>query len=535
MIEASKRESHRRAGWVQVLLIPALSLLSACGEDEPTPSPIDALVSRALDGLGGRLAFESLETFKLQSSGERSFSDEGPTPDGPPTLAHNFENVQSFEVSTRSFRVDVERTVRFGGLAIPQSFSEVVLDTRGHISGVESLAQFPTGDLSSDRRAAISRQQRLLNPHLILRALLDGRRSASLGDSETVDGRDHDVLLVSDDIAPLELFVDQQTNTITKLVTREHHPLRRDVEIEVSYQDWTQDSEVSFPLKVQLKMDGQTNHDEVRSSVETNVALDASVLAFPDGASPQFVAAEAARGELLHNWHRSFASVGAPIGGIQSNVEAVELAPGVHHLMGGSHHSMVIEQQNGLVVFDAPLYDERCDAILNWIEDEIGRMPITHVVLSHHHQDHVACARTLAARGAALVVGETARGLWTSVLERPSTLVPDQLSSAPVSARILTVSADGSLMLEDDRNPIRVFGLPTDHSHDMLVPVLEQSGISFVVDIFNPGNGGFSFIVGGPQELLASFQALGLMDTITTLAGGHGASGPLSELVNFGM
>ena len=43
---------------------------------------------------------------------------------------------------------------------------------------------------------------------------------------------------------------------------------------------------------------------------------------------------------------------------------AVKPAPGVWHLTGGSHHTMVVEQENGLVLFDVPLNPQRAEAIL---------------------------------------------------------------------------------------------------------------------------------------------------------------------------
>jgi len=62
----------------------------------------------------------------------------------------------------------------------------------------------------------------------------------------------------------------------------------------------------------------------------------------------EVIAAElAARGEAHHQFLQNFAALDFPRDGLQTEVVATELAPGVFHLTGGSHHSLAVEQADG--------------------------------------------------------------------------------------------------------------------------------------------------------------------------------------------
>jgi len=300
----------------------------------------------------------------------------------------------------------------------------------------------------------------------------------------------------------------------------ENDPLRRDVVVEVIYSDWSSDTEVLFPAAVELRVAGAVVHTEQRESIAVNVGLAPDTFDFPAGAAPLFVEEDAARGALRHQWHRGFASIGIPMSGVQTAIEAAELAPGVHHLTGGSHHSLVVEQADGVVVVDAPLYEARCLAILDWIDANLAGASTTHIVVSHFHQDHSACARTFIARGATLVVGEAAQDAWDAILAAPSTLEPDEFAKNPVAdPDIVLVPDGGSLTLDDASNPLTLYHLESEHAHDLLLPFVDSAGVAYTVDLFSPN---LSLPADAPQEVLDALALHGITDDVITVVGGHG-------------
>ncbi|MGH3649159.1 MAG: MBL fold metallo-hydrolase, partial [Acidimicrobiia bacterium] len=72
-----------------------------------------------------------------------------------------------------------------------------------------------------------------------------------------------------------------------------------------------------------------------------------------------------------------------------------ELADGIHYATEGWYFMLVVEHDEGLVVVDAPPTigsDFLGNNILNAV-GEISDKPVTHVVYSHHHRDHVGSAK----------------------------------------------------------------------------------------------------------------------------------------------
>ena len=487
------------------------------------------LLERVVEAIGGEANLTGMTGFELAVSGSKNSPDEGPTPGGPPADASDFTNTVTYEVETSSLLVDVSRTVTFEGLGAPHTFQEIVQDNLGHVDGIESLFGFPTGDLPSDRWAAITREQKLLNPHLLLLEVLADVDSATEAGMEDYDGRAHELLEIAHPVFPITLWVDSETDLISRLTTMENHYLRRDVEIEVIYTDWDSGTDVLFPAQAEIVFDGETVHDETRDTITVNPDIPAGAFDFPDGADPMFTQADADRGERNHQWHRGFAGVGIAQTGVQDFVMAQELSAGVHWLTGGSHHSMVIEQEDGVVVLEAPLYEARCVAILDWIDANLDSAPVTHVVTSHFHQDHTGCARTFVARGATLVIGEGSASMWDTVLAAPSTIEPDELEASPVKdPPVMVVPNGGSTTLDDATHPIVLYDLQTDHADDMLLPFVESTGDAFVVDLFSPG---FPPIVAaGAQEVLDAMSFHGIDGDVNQIVGGHGGLGTMADL-----
>ncbi len=172
-------------------------------------------------------------------------------------------------------------------------------------------------------------------------------------------------------------------------------------------------------------------HHEKRGAVTVDAAIDPTLFELPGGATPAFDQDDATRGQASHQYHQSFASVGIPLDGLQTLVVADEISAGVFHLTGGSHNSLVIEQAKGVVIAEAPLYEQRSQAIIDWVKVNLPGKPITHVIATHHHDDHSAGLRTFVAAGAKIVVAEEARDFFAKrVFTAPSTIIPDALARA---------------------------------------------------------------------------------------------------------
>lgn len=435
-----------------------------------------------------------------------------------------FDTVTSVDLDNDAARIDYSRVITFLG-GLPMESSELYAGELGYIAGDDN-ALFPgptDAAMLSSRWASGRKQMALLHPHILVLDVLAGDRTAAVGD-EMLEGCDA-VLEISDDVSPIFACV-ADSGELSRLETMVNDFLRRDVELVVEFGDWGGDS-VQFPAEATINLEGEAIHDETRT-VEVDPAFDSDLFDLPDGG--MFDADLAVWGEVSHQFFQGFASLGIAIDFQQLFVLPTEIAPGVFHLTGGSHHSLAVEQDNGIVIVEAPLNPERADAILAWAEATFPNKPVTHVISTHHHEDHSAGLRSFVAAGVEVVLHEEAEMFFDEIFDAPSTVSPDTLAGAPMDPVITSVPA-GALVLDDTNRPITITHLANSHCTDMLlIHVDAGGGIAFESDLYNPGNGGAALSPVLAQQLLAAIQA---GDTVAVIAGGHGGVAPLSELENF--
>jgi glyoxylase-like metal-dependent hydrolase (beta-lactamase superfamily II) len=194
----------------------------------------------------------------------------------------------------------------------------------------------------------------------------------------------------------------------------------------------------------------------------------------------------------------------------------------------GTHNSLVVEQQQGIVIIEAPNYPERSDAILAWAAQTFPNKPVTHVITTHHHSDHSAGLRSFVAAGATVVMHEAAETYYLDdVFAAPSTISPDSLAVAPLEPSTLPVPVSGAT-LDDPNIPITLSQLGTGHCADMLlIHVGTAGGLVFESDLYNPGNGGSTLNPAFAQDLLTAIQA---GEPTAMVVGGHGGESLLAEL-----
>src|SRR4051812_36788074 len=249
---------RRRLVTAAALALPVV-LCAAPSAGAQTGSRTSRTVSQALSALGGREAVTSLRSFRLQTAGRTWILDEALNPGDDRTPASTFTQTLNFERGANGTRLRADNVRTSQGTA--RRITEVVSGSLGYLRGIDSNGgQTATTAMTSDRWAAIRREQRLLNPQLILR---DVARRPSLVTSfptTTLRGRTHRVLLVRDTPVPVRLYVDARTGTIDRLTTGDHDYQRRDVRIVVDYSGWrfsgSGSSRLRFPRPPSVKPDG---------------------------------------------------------------------------------------------------------------------------------------------------------------------------------------------------------------------------------------------------------------------------------------
>jgi glyoxylase-like metal-dependent hydrolase (beta-lactamase superfamily II) len=508
----------RRAGAAGGLAAAAVAVLALVPAGALAQSRSSRqITAQAVRALGGEQALRSLSSFRLQSTGQTWVFDEGPRPVDQVSPASTFRLTLNYDVRSSGdrLRADYVRT----SLGTDRPVSEVISGRRGYITGVDSNGGRPaTTAMSSDRWGAVTREQRLLNPQLILRAVLADPSLATAFFRTTLKGRPHRVLLVRDGVAPVRLYVDERTGRIDRLTTEDHNYNRGDVRVIVDYARWRDAGGVRFPRTVSIKVDGRTMHTETRSAIRANSAVQSSRFRFPAGVDATFDRALADRGASTMSWLMSFAHLGFVKDGPATQIAPKVVAPGSTLIQGQPNQSMIIEQQDGIVVAEGALSDFRAEALIAHIRATYPNKPIRHVTASHHHADHAGGMRPFVALGARPVVHEEAAAFFSGVFaDRSSRLLRDRLDRTQAAANMLAVPAGGRVTLDDPLRPVVVLSEPTQHATTTLLVHVPREGVLFVNgDTYTPG-----FPAGpGAVTLDQTIRSNGL--TVNWIAGGHG-------------
>jgi glyoxylase-like metal-dependent hydrolase (beta-lactamase superfamily II) len=206
-------------------------------------------------------------------------------------------------------------------------------------------------------------------------------------------------------------------------------------------------------------------------------------------------------------------------------VELVRLADGVHLAVGTSHNSVIVEMRDHLVVVEAPLYEERSQAVIKTIKERFPAKPIRYIIPTHFHLDHSGGIRAYMAEGAIVVAPAISTEFYTRVAKAPHTLRPDSLEKT--RRAVVIDSYTGHQVLTDGSRQVEIYPLPTAHAEDFQVIYLPREKILIEADHVSPRKNKFR---PGPLpiELLKGIEKLKL--DVTTIVGIHGDTADIQAL-----
>jgi glyoxylase-like metal-dependent hydrolase (beta-lactamase superfamily II) len=234
-----------------------------------------------------------------------------------------------------------------------------------------------------------------------------------------------------------------------------------DMPVVVAFTDYKDMGGVQFPGKIVQSQDGfpalEVNVTGVRVNPDVNIAVPANV--------QQAASAPAAP---------------API-----TVTSAELGKGAWFLTGGTHHSMVVDMKDGIVIVDLPNNQARAQAVIAKAKELVPNKKVQYVITSHHHWDHLGGIREAFAEGATIITHESNKQFLERVAKAPHTLNPDRQAMVKGKARIKTVRAMDRLT--DGTRTIELYLMTDfDHDGDMLMVYLPQEKVLGLPDAFTP-------------------------------------------------
>jgi glyoxylase-like metal-dependent hydrolase (beta-lactamase superfamily II) len=249
--------------------------------------------------------------------------------------------------------------------------------------------------------------------------------------------------------------VDAQ-NLVEKIEARLPSPVLGEMPVEISYSGYRDFGGVRFPTKIRQVAGGFPALELTVSDVQPNAAVDIQV---PD-------AVRQAR---------------APYAQVATQM----VTDGVWYLTGGTHHSVVVEMSDHVIVVEGPLNDERALAVIAETRRLVPGKPIRYVVNTHHHFDHAGGLRAFAAEGAAVITHEINRAFLERALAAPATLRLDRLAQ---SGRKGTVEGVGDRrVLTDGTRTVEIHHIAGNlHDDGLLMIYLPKERLLCEADVYAP-------------------------------------------------
>jgi glyoxylase-like metal-dependent hydrolase (beta-lactamase superfamily II) len=500
---------------IRSLAFITVILLGACSDpapqtSAPPPAPtVDTaqLITAMQNTLGGRAALEAVQLLVQQGGGTRRHFGQVSATGGedPEGMLSNLTET----IDLANARAAFDNVIQIGG-GFSQHRTEAYTTYNGTHLGwgtTEGRVNHVTSVNGLFSWASHNTPEILLRRNAVTIALAASAAPGPVTE-RTLDGASYWYLDAPVGIETIGLYIDKTSSQLRAWSAIDTETMWGDTNAVYVLGDWREAGDVVLPHAIEIRKDDGVYADLRYDTITVN---DDSALAIFD--VPSDVTADA---------DQVVAANGTSWVPLQWNA----VAPGIAHVVAFSHHSMVVEFPNFVVVVEGPYTEGQSLTLARMINERIGK-PIRYVVPSHPHFDHTGGIRGLASVGANVLVAGGHEAELRHIVESPHTNPPDALAeNFAAGAEVGKVEVfNGMTDISDGDMSLQLFevqGIP--HVAPKVLAFVPSTGVLFQSDLF----------FGGPSpDAMALYEAItsrGLQ--VQQIVGGHGGVLPYQTLVD---
>lgn len=529
----------------RLLLVVLTVVLASCVAPGPSgpvqPAGREALVDRAVAAMGGVQALAALRSAAIRGTVKHWEPEQSHAPGGEARFAAESSFDLTFDFVNRLARTDWEKKFAYPA---PRTFkfTEVVTPIAGYVVGIDNnnrnaqslKASPPAHTMSGLRLAVAQRELRRLSPVLMLEMYDNPARVTRMANQQA-GGVSYPAVSYSFANHRLVVLFDAQSGLPARVRTLDYDNMLGDVNFDLVLEDWKPLAGTRIATTLRYELNGRVVADMRYTQVTPDVPLNPAGMNVPENvrataARPsmasnlpyQWVIRRQYIGTYLDSDNISFDTLAASPG-----LRLHELAPGVQHVVGGTHNGLVVDMRDYFIVFDAPVSDWQSNWTIKAAQAQFGVKPVRYLVLTHHHMDHAGGLRTYLAQGATLVVGRGTTAHYRRALAAPATRNPD-LASYDLS-RVQIVEVADRYVMSDGRREVSAHLTENPHAEGMLIGYVADARIGFVTDIWSPGAAPLPNQISSPLAALANATRRAGISPLR-FAGGHGSSAEYAPL-----
>lgn len=458
------------------------------------PTAEQQFLMDAASALGGRGRIDTVKTLTIEGTGVNYNLGQDMKPEAATQTFAISGYKRTIDVANGRQRVEQTRTPKFAYFQGPQAQTQVQgLDGEVAFNVNAAGAAIRLAGLAGDLRTA----ELYHHPVTLLRSTSDPKttvtnvRTLGAVRQAQIHTAAGPVLTMTIDAAGVPLSISSNT----------YHANLGDIVVTTTFSDYQVVNGLKLPAHLAGKVDDFTTWD-IRVSAQT-VDADTGGLRAP---------ADAINGSGLFP---------APP---PNTVSVVPVARGVWLFAGNSHHSVLVEFSDHLMLIDAPQSEARTLAVIARARETVPGKPLTQLVTTHHHFDHTAGLRAAIAEGLTVITHGGNRAWVENMARRPHTRQPDALATNPKAVAVEII--DGEREFKDATMALTLYHVAGNpHSDTMLMAYVPRDRVLIQVDAFSPGGRFHPYAA----NLLENIQTRKLtVDRIVPL---HGAIVPMADLL----